>query len=306
LGLSKRFYTLLIVPDLTSRVKRLRFSSRHAYLLIGSILFLLAGFSLATYRAIQVQARLDRLAGLEVENRDLRLQIQSLADRVDNVNAKLSRINQFNHKVRMLTGLEKDLGGEGAMGIGGPEVSELRLALNRNLDAADAKELRKINYDLENLDHQLSAQELSLQEVQEFLEDRRSIIASTPSIWPTLGLVTSSFGMRNSPFTNQRKMHEGMDIAAAIGTLIRAPADGLVVQAGDESGYGRLVGIDHGYGLTTRYGHCSELLVIKGQRVRRGDPVATVGATGSATGPHLHYEVRLNGIPVNPNKYLLD
>jgi murein DD-endopeptidase MepM/ murein hydrolase activator NlpD len=306
LGLSKRFYTLLIVPDLTSRVKRLRFSSRHACLLIGSILFLLAGFSLATYRAIQVQARLERLAGLEVENRDLKLQIQSLADRVDNVNAKLSRINQFNHKVRMLTGLEKDLGGEGTMGIGGPEVSELRLALNRNLDAADAKELRKINYDLENLDHQLSAQELSLQEVQEFLEDRRSIIASTPSICPTLGLVTSSFGMRNSPFTNQRKMHEGMDIAAAIGTLIRAPADGLVVLAGDESGYGRMVAIDHGYGLTTRYGHCSELLVIKGQRVRRGDPIATVGATGSATGPHLHYEIRLNGIPVNPNKYLLD
>ena len=304
--MAKRFYTLLIVPDLTSRVKRLRFASLHAYFLLGFILFLILGFSLASYRAVQVQARLDRQAGLEVENRDLKLQVQSLADRVDDVNAKLSRINQFNHKVRMLTGLEKDLGGEGAMGMGGPEVNELHLVLNRNLDAADAKELRKINFDLSNLDHQLSAQELSLQEVQEFLEDRRSVIASTPSIWPALGLVTSSFGMRNSPFTNQRKMHEGLDIAAAIGTLIRAPADGLVVQAGDESGYGRMVVIDHGYGLTTRYGHCSELLVIKGQRVRRGDPIATVGATGSATGPHLHYEIRFNGIPVNPGKYLLE
>jgi len=306
LALSKRFYTLLIVPDLTSRVKRLRFSSRHASILLGSILFLIAGFSLATYRLLQVQERLAQLGGLEVENRDLKLQIQGLAERVDDVNAKLSRINQFNHKVRMLTGLEKDQGGEVAMGMGGPEVSEPHLALNRNLDAADAKELRKINYDLQNLDHQLGNQELSLQEVQEFLEDRRSVLASTPSIWPTLGLVTSSFGMRNSPFTNQRKMHEGMDIAAAIGTLIRAPADGLVVQSGDESGYGRMVVIDHGYGLATRYGHCSELLVIKGQRVRRGDPIATVGATGSATGPHLHYEIRFNGIPVNPGKYLLE
>ena len=304
--MKKRFYTLLIVPDLTTRVKRLRFSSLQAWMVFGSIFFLALGFVVAASRVVQVRERLARLAALETENRDLKLQIQTLADRVDDVNAKLSRVSQFNHKVRMLTGLEKDLGSEGAIGVGGPEVTELHLALNRNLDAADAKELRKILYDLQTLDRQLTSQELSLQEVQEFLEDRRSIIASTPSIWPALGLVTSSFGMRNSPFTNLRKMHEGMDIATAVGTLIRAPADGLVVQAGDESGYGRLVAIDHGYGITTRYGHCSELLVIQGQRVRRGDPIATVGATGSATGPHLHYEVRFNGVPVNPSKYILE
>jgi murein DD-endopeptidase MepM/ murein hydrolase activator NlpD len=304
--LKKRFYTLLIVPDLTSQVKRRRVSSHLGFFLLGIVLFLALGFGLSTFRVIQLQGRMNRLGILEIENRDLKLQIQTLADRVDNVNAKLSRINQFNHKVRMLTGLEKDTGYEGGMGVGGPEVSELHLALNRNLDATEAKELRKIHYDLESLDRQLTLQELSLQEVQEFLEDRRSIIASTPSIWPTMGWVTSGFGMRNSPFSHQRKMHEGMDIASSIGTLIRAPADGLVVHAGQESGYGRLVAMDHGYGVTTRYGHCSEILVMTGQRVHRGDPIATVGSTGSATGPHLHYEVRVNGVPVNPNNYILE
>jgi len=304
--LKKRFYTLLIVPDLTSQVKRLRVSSQHGLLLLGIVLFLAVGFGLSTCRALQLQGRMARLKLLETQNRDLKLQIQTLADRVDTVNAKLSRVNQFNHKVRMLTGLEKDTGYEGGIGVGGPEVNELHLALNRNLDATEAKELRKIHYAVEHLDQQLTLQELSLQEVQEFLEDRRSIIASTPSIWPTMGWLTSGFGMRNSPFSRQRKMHEGMDVAASIGTLIRAPADGLVVHAGQESGYGRLVMIDHGYGITTRYGHCSEILVMVGQRIHRGDPLATVGSTGSATGPHLHYEVRVNGIPVNPHSYILE
>lgn len=304
--MEKRFYTLLIVPDQTSQVKRLRVSSRLGLIVGGVVLFLVVGFGLAALRVLQLQSRMKRLAILETENRDLKLQIQTLAERVDNVNSKLSRVNQFNHKLRILTGLEKEAGDELSMGVGGPEVSESYLALNRNLDASEAKEVRKLHYDLEKLDRQLSLQELSLQEIQEFLEDRRSLIASTPSIWPVFGWVTSGFGMRLSPFSHQRKMHEGLDIAAPIGALIRAPAEGLVVQAGNESGYGRLLVIDHGYGITTRYGHCSELLVIPGQRVRRGEPIATVGATGTATGPHLHYEVRLYGIPVNPNKYILE
>ena len=132
------------------------------------------------------------------------------------------------------------------------------------------------------------------------------MLASTPSIWPTRGWVTSDFGTRIDPYTAERKMHEGLDIATPIGQPVYAPSDGTVVFAGTEGGYGKVLVIDHGYGVKTRYGHLSEILVHLGDRVGRGDKVALVGNTGRSTGPHLHYEVRVNGVPENPRKFILE
>jgi Peptidase family M23 len=113
---------------------------------------------------------------------------------------------------------------------------------------------------------------------------------ATPSIWPVRGIVTAGFGQRMDPFTGEGNFHNGVDIAAPAGTLVRAAADGILFHAGPDSGYGNEALIDHGYGLTTKYGHLRSLSVVVGQEVTRGQIIGTVGMTGRATGPHLHYE----------------
>ena len=139
----------------------------------------------------------------------------------------------------------------------------------------------------------------------ETLSERQSLLASTPSIKPTNGWFTSRFGYRADPFTNHPQMHSGLDMAAPSGTPVYAPADGIVSYVGYESGYGKLVSIDHGYGVVTRLGHNSRVFVEQGQKVRRWDVVSAVGSTGRSTGSHLHYEVRIHGIAVDPMNYIL-
>jgi len=118
--------------------------------------------------------------------------------------------------------------------------------------------------------------------------------------------VTSGFGFRMNPFTGLTQMHEGLDISNRVGTPIIASADGIVVDVGNDLAYGRNVVISHGFGMISQYGHLDKALVKIGQKVKRGDKIADLGMTGKTTGPHLHYEVRMNGIPVNPTRYILD
>ncbi len=125
-----------------------------------------------------------------------------------------------------------------------------------------------------------------------------------PSTWPIEGVLRSSFGGRSDPFSGEGAFHTGIDLAAPVGTSVRASADGVVVSAGWSGAYGKLVVVDHGNGLQTYYAHLSSFLVIPGEEVRRGQTIALSGSTGRATGPHMHYEVRLAGTPVNPYKYL--
>ncbi|HEV2214005.1 MAG TPA: M23 family metallopeptidase [Terracidiphilus sp.] len=129
-------------------------------------------------------------------------------------------------------------------------------------------------------------------------------LADAPTLWPIEGRVTSSFGQREDPLNGEGAFHPGIDIAAAYGTPVRAAADGDVTHAARENGYGREITIDHGHQLTTVYGHMSALAVVAGQHVVRGQIIGYVGESGRATGPHLHYEVRVHNVPVNPHKYL--
>jgi murein DD-endopeptidase MepM/ murein hydrolase activator NlpD len=118
--------------------------------------------------------------------------------------------------------------------------------------------------------------------------------------------VTSGFGFRTNPFTGLTQMHEGLDISNRVGTLIVAPAEGIVSDVGKDLVHGNILVVSHGFGMTSRFSHLSRVLVKTGQKVKRGDKIAEVGMTGKTTGPHLHYEVRLNGIPVNPMRYVLN
>jgi murein DD-endopeptidase MepM/ murein hydrolase activator NlpD len=161
-------------------------------------------------------------------------------------------------------------------------------------------------HQLDDLDKKVKAQEQEARALKSYFEDQQALLASAPSIWPVRGWVTSDFSVRLDPYTGQRVMHEGLDVAAAIGAPVRAPADGTVVFAGAEGGYGHVLVIDHGYGLKTRFGHLSRIDVKLGEKVKRGQFVAAVGNSGRSTGPHLHYEVRVNGVADNPRKFILE
>jgi murein DD-endopeptidase MepM/ murein hydrolase activator NlpD len=127
---------------------------------------------------------------------------------------------------------------------------------------------------------------------------------SAPNLWPVEGPITGSFGERIDPFNGEGAFHSGIDIASSYGQPVIAPADGTVVFADFLGGYGRAIMLDHGHGITTRYGHLANFAVTPGQRIHRGDTIGFIGLSGRSTGPHLHYEVRINDTPVNPHKYL--
>jgi murein DD-endopeptidase MepM/ murein hydrolase activator NlpD len=129
-------------------------------------------------------------------------------------------------------------------------------------------------------------------------------LTSTPTLWPVIGHLTGTFGERMDPFSGEGAFHTGVDISSQYGDSVRVSADGVVIEADERAGYGRLVVVDHGFGVRTYYGHLSSLNVLAGQQLRRGDTIGNVGVSGRSTGPHVHYEVRINGAPVNPMRYL--
>jgi len=126
----------------------------------------------------------------------------------------------------------------------------------------------------------------------------------TPSVWPVLGHITDSFGERLDPFSGEGAFHTGVDVGADYGAAVHATADGVVLDVGQHSGYGRVVILDHGFGITTWYAHLSAYAVVAGTRIKRGEVLGYTGISGRSTGPHVHYEVRINGAPVNPMRYL--
>jgi murein DD-endopeptidase MepM/ murein hydrolase activator NlpD len=145
-----------------------------------------------------------------------------------------------------------------------------------------------------------------LDKVGEIFELQQLKLSGTPASWPVRGSITDRFGWRFSPFGRGSESHSGLDISASFGAPVQATADGHVVYAGPQGGYGNLIEIDHGFGLATRYGHLSRISVRIGDHVNRGSMIGAVGTTGRSTGPHCHYEVRLHGVPVNPIKYIAE
>ena len=162
------------------------------------------------------------------------------------------------------------------------------------------------DYKYNALKKPVSDLEVQIHNLDQFLLDKESILRSTPSILPARGWITSYYGPRKSPHSGRKKMHEGLDIGGKTGTPILAPADGMISFSGHKPGFGKFVQIDHGYGLETIFGHANKLLVREGEKVKRGHTIALLGNTGLSTGPHLHYEVRVNGIAVDPLYYILD
>lgn len=169
-----------------------------------------------------------------------------------------------------------------------------------------AGQFARFDYQFNAIKKYVETLEVDIHQLDQYLLDKDSFLKSTPTLLPAQGWITSYYGPRKSPFSGRVKMHEGLDIGARPGTSIIAPADGVVTFSGIKPGFGKFVQIDHGYGVESIFAHAQKLVIKKGELVKRGEVLAKVGNTGYSTGPHLHYEVRVNGTPVDPLYYILD
>lgn len=233
-----------------------------------------------------------------------RLQIQSFAHEINSLKEKLVELDQFEEKIRVIANLSPRQADDNLFGVGGaaPEDLEPQLELTQRHEGL----MREMHKQMDELDTASQRQESSFGSLLDNLEGQRNLLASTPAIRPTSGWMTSRFGYRVSPFTGRKEFHKGVDIANRKGTAILATANGIVSYAGQKGTMGNVLVIDHGHGMITRYAHLSEALKKTGEKVKRGDIIAQMGNSGRSTGPHLHYEVHLNGVPVNPATYILN
>jgi len=324
-------YTILLVPDRDAKVKKIRLEHRmlvRVAVCAGVLVLALIGM-LAHYFSVVgkvAENELIRAENLELQNRWREAEqkfshINDELDRVKRLNANLRHITSLNDPDRKLNMPQPEPGqappefvgggvatepAQSGMAMGGPIAGgEGRMIADGDAKPAPAED-PDLLASLDTLDKKVKAQEQEARALKSYFEDQQALLASAPSIWPVRGWVTSDFSVRLDPYTGERMMHEGIDVAAGVGTPVRAPADGTVVFAGLEGGYGHVLVLDHGYGLKTRYGHLSRIDVKVGEKVKRGEYIAAVGNTGRSTGPHLHYEVRVNGVADNPRKFILE
>jgi len=302
--------TIVIFPGSLSTPKKLRLPQRLVKFSILVSFVVLIGFLGSSFYFIQQYLKLQgseaELVKLRRESKIRKIQVEKFTQQVKNFETEMVRLERFEKKLRVITALENSPRSiEKNWGVGGPYGFSTN-SFTTAMGWGAANMVERLSNGLDHLGKQAKIQSISFQELDNFFKNQKSLLSSTPSIWPTRGWVTSGFGFRKSPFTGLREKHEGWDIAARNGAPVRTTADGVVVVEGREYGYGNLVEIDHGYGLVTRYGHNSKHFVKVGDRVKRGQVVTLVGNTGRSTGPHLHYEVLLNGVPVNPKNYILE
>jgi murein DD-endopeptidase MepM/ murein hydrolase activator NlpD len=232
---------------------------------------------------------------------------QEMVEQLETLSQEMNRLRSFDTQILRLAGMQPGPAAQGgsALAVGGGTL-ELAKALKEGEQAEQVLLLSRLYQDLERLEREMALRTESLQAVTEYLTKQKDRLIATPALWPTEGHVTSPFGSRTSPFTGQPQHHTGIDIAAPLGTPIRAPADGIVTFAGTLPGYGHALVLTHGFGFKTFYGHNQRNQVSKGQTVKRGQVIALVGNSGYSTGAHLHYEVLLNDQPQNPLKYIVD
>ena len=296
--------TIIFVPGGTNRVRKINVSRSVIATLFFLAFMIILGISWLMNDYAKIITQIPELNYLKKENRIQKTQIIALSKKINQINQDIVKLQKFEHKLRVMTNLEPSKEQDQLLAVGGSNISTLKPGYQ--LEEVHKGLIHQMHKSLEDLETKTALASISQRQLNDFLKEQKSILACTPSIRPTDGWLSSGFGYRISPFTNRREFHKGIDIATRIGTPIIAPADGLVVSIGGEGSLGNMIAINHGYNLKTRYGHLSKFRIKKGQYVKRGQIIGEVGNTGRSTGTHLHYEVLLNGVPVNPLRYILD
>lgn len=301
-----REWTLLLVADDGDNLLQRNFRTRTLRLALGGASFFCLGVLFAVGAIGYVGGRSLKEARLQQSNELLSKQLTTIQDRVAGLETDLGSLADRDSELRVLAGLDAIDREVLEVGIGGPGSPTLEENPLFEVDPAAAEQAFAVSYDLNALERRSRLLRESITEAGDSLAAHRDLLESTPSILPAAGYLSSGFSSsRLHPIHNEELPHEGVDIAAPRGTPILAAAKGRVIKAGRESGYGLTVELDHGYGYSTLYGHASQVLVRPGQQVERGDVIGLVGSTGLSTGPHLHYEVRVSGRPVDPMNYVI-
>ncbi len=299
-------WTFLVVRDEGGPVRQYSFTTRLLKVMggIGAAAALVLA-AVTVIVGVNSSARI-KAQRLQAQNDALRAEIEQFQFRLGQLEVSLGDLAQEGSNLRTLAGLETFDPDVLEVGVGGPGLGTPEAYGLWAVDSAASKTAFALSYDLAALERRALLLSTSLDEAADSLAAHRDLMESTPSILPTDGWLSSRFSnSRMHPVHNRPMPHPGVDIAANHGTPIYAAAKGRVIRAGWVVGFGLTVEIDHGYGYTTLYGHASKLLVRRGQEIRRGDIIAQVGNTGITTSSHLHYEVRVNGVPQNPANYIL-
>lgn len=298
MGIEKK-YLLSIDEDRAN--KRINISHRMIVVLSS---FLVIGIAVNLYLFTSVYSNKSLETKLGVAEQSLEISeanLYTILSEVETLRKDLLRVQQFDNKLKNLIGYEQVPTVDAVGGIATKEFMAANIPLHRQELAT-----KRIQIFLQDLSEEARLEEITQQEILNLMRETGSVGIYTPSIWPLTGFISSRFGSRQNPFGDIEQFHNGIDVAAPKGTLLKAPANGVVTFSGDNGTYGLSITINHGNGIVTRYAHMSQLSVLKGMRVERGQKIGEVGSTGRSTGPHVHYEVIVNGVHSNPLSYILD
>ncbi|MBI1820140.1 MAG: M23 family metallopeptidase [Nitrospirae bacterium] len=298
-------YTIMVLPNPTSKTYRFCVTKKTLKKIAGisSCGVLLLIFFLFQY--FYLIGETWELNSLQKETVAQKLQLQMFSNRIEDLKKQMVRLKELDAKLRVIADIGPSKVNTEFFGMGGAEAASPIENLIENKNNPSGM-IKKMEQDVSLLQSASIQQQVSFQELSEVMKEHQTMWTSTPSVWPVKGWMTSGFGNRVSPFTGMVSLHKGIDIAAKPETPITAPAAGIVRYDGFDSGFGREVRIEHGYGMETVYGHLAKSAVKVGQRIKRGDIIGYVGNTGLSTGPHLHYEIHVNSVPVNPLKYIIN
>ena len=279
----KRFYTFVFAPTAKSPLRKFNVHHKVLYAILGFAVLGVLTVTYGAYRLAQHAVVVAKLNLLEHENRLLREENQEVNSKKELLLNRFAALDSTQRKLAESSGISRQTDLSKNIGQGGPDGEA----------------------NLSDIERVTAALEAELLQIKDVIDKNQVKLSSTPNGWPVRGYITDGFGSRRNPFgSSGYETHVGLDIATNHGTAIEATADGIVIFAGVYGGYGNVVVIDHGYGITTRYGHMSKIDVNVGQNVTRGKVIGAVGSTGRSTAPHCHYEVRLHDRPVNPLNYI--
>jgi murein DD-endopeptidase MepM/ murein hydrolase activator NlpD len=312
-----RKITIVIIPDGVHATRQLSVPRILVKGLVVTGLVSSACLGFFTLDYLELRAQRQTFATVHNENQGLKGEARILMQNLEEVKGSLRRVQDYTSKLGELTMLKVQKVSK-ETGIGPLTEGEYHSSQQTTVQSVAPEEYVPLGINMDTLafkpvfnrlasiSHEANRQMVDLQHLLSTLSQQKSLLSSIPSVSPVDGWITSGFGMRVSPFTGERTLHLGIDVAAPLGTPILAPADGVVIFSGAKAGFGNFIMVAHGYGVVTRYGHNHQNLVQPGQKVVRGDQIGTVGASGRTTGPHLHYEIVVNGKTENPQKFILD
>lgn len=286
-------FTFIIVPGSTAKPVKLNFSKKAIASSLVLIALLAVGALLTTYKYYSSQADIRRVEEIKLENRNKDKTIKKLADEIKDIDKQQQDLQKKQTLIKKMMGIKVESRHMEEPSRGGKGGADLMESPSDCFDSA------------QQIQTSLAEDEKEINKLLARVKDDTAYFRSLPNQWPTEGKISSSFGWRKSPFGGRSEgFHDGLDLANNTGTPIVAAGDGKVIWAGWKPVYGRTIEISHGNGLVTKYGHNSKLLVNVGDKVKKGQTIAIMGTTGRSTGPHLHFSLLKQNVPVDPYIYL--